>query len=162
MISSRLLATGLVGFLVWLQPAAAGAGEVILDSSGFISGSQSLVDSFSLPTAGTLTVTLSDIQWPDAIQGLNGFVSSANQVLVPDFGPGTESVSVGPGTVWVHWSGTGAGPLAIGAYGMEIQFQPAVVPVPLPGTLGLLGSGLLLATLLSRPRRRARSARGHS
>lgn len=149
---TTLAATVIISAFGWLHAATATAGEVVMATTGFISGTQSFVDTFDMPTAGTLTVSLTDIDWPDAINGLNAFVNSGNQVVLPDFGPGTESVSVGPGSVSVHWYGTGTGALETGLFGMEVQFQPGAMAVPLPGTLALLASGLLLVAFLGRRR----------
>ena len=57
-------------------------------------------------------------------------------------GGGTESMQVGPGTIYAHWFGDANGAYNLGVYSLEITFQPAVSTVPLPGALILLISGL--------------------
>jgi len=139
-------------------PARAGS-EVLMDTSGFISGTQSFVDTFYVGSAGTLTVTLSDTGWPAPIQGLDFFVTSANTVLAPVTGPGTDVIGVGPGTISVHWFGQASGPLQLGLFGIDLQFQPGAVPVPLPTSLLLLVSALA-AMLFSRRERRSQIQAG--
>jgi len=144
--SARLAAA--VGSLVLLTgPIAARAGTVLYDSSGFIEGQQSFVQGFNLTSAGTITVTLSNIPWLDTISGLDCFLTTANGALGTSMGPGTESFNVGPGMVYAHWFGDANGSFGLGVYGLDVVFQsngqgPSGTPVPLPASLLLLLSGL--------------------
>ena len=129
---------------------SANASTVLYDSSNFVQGQQSFVQAFDITTAGTLTVSLSDIPLWDAVSGLGAFVTTSNSVLTStagakSMGAGTASFSVGPGMVYTHWFGDAAGAYGVGLTGLSVQFQPGA-PVPLPGTLGsmLCGLGLLL------------------
>jgi len=138
----------LAGIVAWALPfSSASADTVLYDSSGFIQGQESFVQSFDITTAGTLTVSLSDIPWLDTISNLNFFLTTASGTVGASTGAGTESVSVGPGLVYAHWYGDAAGTFGVGAYGIKLTFQPNGSPVPIPGTLILLlsGVGLLFA-----------------
>jgi hypothetical protein len=125
-----------------LAPLVGRAATVLYDSSGFIQGQQSFVQGFDLTSAGTVTVTLSNIPWLDTIAGLDCFLSTANGAVGTSMGPGTESFTVGPGMVYAHWFGDANGAFGLGVYGLNIVFQPTGTPVPLPASLVLLLSGL--------------------
>jgi len=139
----RHLIIVLAGMIAWTLPFSfASADTVLYDSSGFIQGQQSFVQSFDITTAGTLTVSLSDIPWLDTVSNLNFFLTTASGTVGASTGAGTESMSVGPGMVYAHWYGDAAGTFGVGVYGIKLMFQPGGTPVPLPGTLVLLLSGL--------------------
>jgi hypothetical protein len=126
----------------WVLPiAAARADTVLYDSAGFLEGSQSFVQSFNITTPGTITVTLTDIAWLDAITNLTGFLTTTSGVVGQAFS-GSETMSVGPGTIYAHWFGEAQGPDDLGVLGVKISFQPSVAAVPLPASLCLLLSGL--------------------
>jgi len=116
------------------------ADEVLFDSAGFIEGTQSFDQSFDLTTPGTLTITLTNVAWPQQLASLNLLVSSTNATLGPQMGTGTESFAVAPGDVFAQWFGTAQGPLNTGVYSVKIAFVPS--PVPLPTSVALLLSGL--------------------
>ncbi len=144
--SARMAAA--VGSMALLSaPIAARAGTVLYDSSGFIEGQQSFVQGFELTSAGTVTVTLSNIPWFDTISGLDCFLTTASGAIGKSMGAGTESFNVGPGMLYAHWLGDANGAYGLGVYGLDITFQsngqsPNGTPVPLPASLILLLSGL--------------------
>jgi len=122
------------------------ADTVLYDSAGFIQGNQSFVDSFTLTTSGTLTISLADVPWLDPLTNLNVFVTSASGPLGSSMGIGAESMQIGPGTFYAHWFGDADGQYKIGVYSLQIMFRPqGTSPVPLPDSLVLLLSGLGLA-----------------
>jgi hypothetical protein len=137
-VTTLLLCAGL------MPVGSARAATVLYDSAGFIRGSQSFVDSFNITTPGTLTISLSDVPWLDTIAGLNFFLTSASGVFGPSMsGGGTESIQVGPGTMYAHWVGNANGSYGVGVFALKMTFQPGVpTAVPLPGALVLLLSGL--------------------
>jgi MYXO-CTERM domain-containing protein len=134
-------ATATLAFL--LAPFVGRAATVLYDSSGFIQGQQSFVQGFDLTSAGTVTVTLSNIPWLDTISGLDCFLSTANGAIGGSMSAGTESFDVGPGMLYAHWFGDARGAFGLGVYGLNIVFQASgQTPVPLPTSLILLLSGL--------------------
>ncbi len=135
-------ATTIATIAAWVLPfCTARADTVLYNNAGFIEGQQSFVQSFDITTAQTLTVSLSQIPWLDTISDLNFFVSTASGVVGQYMsGPGTESMNVGPGMIYVHWFGDANGQNGLGVYGIKIEC--ATTPVGLPGTLILLLSGL--------------------
>jgi len=128
---------------VWgLSIAPAHADTVLYDSSSFVTGQQSFVQSFNITTPGTLTVTLADIPWLDTISNLTGLVTTSSGIVGQTFTDGSESFSVAAGTIYTHWFGDAQGTYNIGVLGVKITFQPDVTPVPLPVPFVLLLSGL--------------------
>jgi hypothetical protein len=125
--------------------SAAHADTVLYDSAGFIQGQQAFVQSFDITTAGTMTVTLSNIPWMDTIADLGGFMSTSSGVINGSvMNAGTETFNVLPGVVYAHWFGDANGKYGIGVYGLDITYaaNQAVTPVPLPASLVLLLSGI--------------------
>lgn len=135
-LSVLLLVTGLM-----LSPTAR-AGTVLYDSASIISGQGGGTESLDLNTAGTLTITITNIPWLDAVSDLTSFLSTTTGVVGKTmFSAGSESVSVAPGTYYANWFGDAEGTYNEGVVGVNIQFQPSTA-VPLPGSLALLLSGL--------------------
>jgi hypothetical protein len=139
----QLICIALLGIGVWALPIDAATADTLYDSSGFVQGQQSFVQSFDITSPGTLTVSLSDIPWLDTISNLNFFLTTTTGPMGGSMGQGTESINVGPGVVFAHWFGDANGIFGVGAYGIKIEFQPST-PVPLPPSLPLALSGLLV------------------
>jgi hypothetical protein len=145
-----IMSTGVLGGAA--DPAA--ASQILYDSVGFMVGQQSFSDTFSVGGPGTLTVSLTDIAWPDQLASLNMVVSTPKGLLGPEVGAGTESYSLNGGPVTVQWFGTAQGPLDAGVYGMNIQFQSnGTTSVPLPTSIALFLSGIGLLAWQRRSRR---------
>jgi hypothetical protein len=128
-----------------LAAGSAGA-EMMYDGAGFVRGQQAGMESFNVSGPGTLTVQLSNVAWPVPLGSLNAVISSASGLLGPEMGAGTNSFKVmGAGEIFAQWFGTAQGPLDVGVYALNIDFQPnGVAPVPLPTSIALLASGLAL------------------
>jgi hypothetical protein len=129
----------------------------LLNSVGFIKGSQVISDAINIPSAGTLTVKLAGISWLDALQNLNCFVSApGGGILGSATNGGSETLDVQPGTLYVNWDAQASAPLYLGAYSISVNFQPATPPpppVPLPPELLLIASGLVALVFLAGRRR---------
>jgi hypothetical protein len=123
---------------------SADASEILYDSSGFMRGQQSMEETFVVNGPGTLTITLSNVDWPQSLASLNLLVSSTQGLLGPEMGPGTATFNVTGGDVFAQWFGTAQGPLNTGVYGLEVMWNSATAPVPLPTSFALLLAGLLL------------------
>jgi hypothetical protein len=142
--------------LCFVGATAAGSGgakasEVLYDSSGFIQGQQSFEQSFSLTGPGTLTVTLSNINWPTSLASLNMLVATSDGMLGPEMGEGTDDFKFKGGIIFAQWFGTAQGPLDTGLYGVKICWTPTAVPLPM--SIALLASGIALLIWQRRGRR---------
>jgi MYXO-CTERM domain-containing protein len=144
MKSRNILALLLLAAGVVMMPfAAAKADSVLYDEANFVEGQQSFTESFNITTPGTLTVSISNIAWLDVVSDLNCFVSTSKSVMNPlTNGGGTETFKVGAGAIYAHWFGSALGNYNLGVIGVKITFTPSSMPVPLPGSLILLLSGL--------------------
>jgi hypothetical protein len=142
----------LIGACIF-APASARADTVLYDGSGFLTGTQSFVESFNLPSAGILTVTLSNVAWPEQLATLNLLLTSAGGTLGPEMGTGTQTFNIAAGgNVFAQWFGKAQGPLDIGVFSMKIDFAPSVTAVPLPPAVVLMISGMALVLLQRRSR----------
>jgi hypothetical protein len=151
-----LAATALMLGAAFAPFGSACADTVLYDNSGFVQGSQSFVDSFTVTTPGTLTISLADVPWLDTLSGLNLFLTTASGPMGASMmGAGTESMQVGPGTFYAHWFGDANGQYKVGVYSLEIMFHPEFSAVPVPASLILLLSGLGL--MFAWPSRRSAS-----
>jgi hypothetical protein len=126
-----------------ISAEAARADTVLYDSATLISGVGGASQSIDLSTAGTLTLTVTNIPWLDVVSDLTSFLSTATGVVGgKTYSAGTESFSVGPGMYYANWFGDAQGIYNEGVVGVKIEFQPGASPVPLPSSLVLLLSGL--------------------
>lgn len=137
--------------LAGIRPA--GAAEVLYDNAGFVEGQQSFVQSFNITGPGTLTITMSNIAWPEPLANLDVVLGTSGGLMGPAMGAGSESFNVNSGVVFAQWFGTAQGPLDVGVYSMKIVFQPNGSVVPLPASIFLLPCGLLSLAVWRRRRR---------
>ncbi len=147
----NILCTAMCLIGAFAVASKAGAAEVLYDQSGFVAGQQSFVLSFDLPDPGMLTVSLANVAWPQQLASLDMVLSSASGMLAPELGVGTETFKVKGGMVYDQWFGTAQGPLDLCVYSMKVQYQPNVVP--LPASIALFASGLLLLAWQRRQRK---------
>lgn len=116
---------------------------VLLEQSGLVSGSQSFVYEFRAPSAGTVNVQLSNLNWPERLASVSFVATSATSVLTPMSGVGITTFDVlGPGAYFAHVAGVAQGALDLGLYSLRITFDGIAAPVPLPAGVWLLLSGL--------------------
>lgn len=131
------------------------ASNPLVERSGLITGSQSIVMPISVSTAGTFTVQLSDPIWPVRLSSLSFAATTSSSVLARMTAPGTMSFDVtGPTTLYATIYGIASGPASLGLYSMQVSFAP----VPLPGALALLLSALGGVFCIGRRRAAAASA----
>jgi hypothetical protein len=132
-----------------LGSTAAQASEILYEGVGFLQGTQSFTDSFSLSSPGSLTVTLSNVAWPTQLASLDMLVSQPSGALGPELdatsSTATATYNVTSGNVVAQWFGSAQGAMNAGVYALEIQFSPAnTVPLPTSIAVFLSGLGLLL------------------
>jgi hypothetical protein len=139
------------------------AESVLLSDTTLVSGSQSTVFSFQAPGPGTLSVELTDIDWPQTLSSLSFMATSGSQVLASWSDPGSQSgaslsFQVTGGRYFADVLATAGGPLDLGLYSLAIQFKPAVSPVALPASGVLLLTGLVLMVAVRRVAHARRAA----
>jgi hypothetical protein len=138
-----------VTFMAVAHPAV--ADEVVYNGVGFVTGQQSFEESFTASGPGTLTVTLTNFDWPTSLASLNLTVSTPQGLLGPEMSPGTAMFNVAAGTtIYTQWFATAQGALDAGVYGVKLDF--AQTTVPLSASVIFLVSGLILLGWLRRER----------
>src|SRR5215472_227697 len=86
--------------LLGLAAAPLKADTVLVAQTTLVIGSSTTVDSFNVPSAGTVTVQLANLPWPESLSSLT-FVANSPTQVVSDWSTtasGSESFAVGPGT----------------------------------------------------------------
>lgn len=122
-------------------PSQSRADTVLYDAANFVTGQQSFVQSFTVTSAGSLTVSLQDVAWLDTVQDLTFFLTSASGSVGGTMGAGTSTFDLAPGTYYAHWAGNAVGTYNMGVEQLKMQFTTAA-PVPLPTSLVMMLSGL--------------------
>lgn len=117
------------------------------------------MQSFSATGAGTFTVKLENLPWPERLAQLNCSVFSNDGLIQQLSESGEFSFDVtGPGTYFAKITALAQGALKIGLFSFKVSFDPAASPVPVPAAVWLLASGL---GLLGFRQRALRAKRGH-
>ncbi|MEZ5500746.1 MAG: hypothetical protein R3E77_15135 [Steroidobacteraceae bacterium] len=124
--------------------------SVLYEGTSLVTGSTLSIIGFDVPAAGTVTVALTEMSWPDRLAELSFAATTATTTLGQLAQAGTTSIAVsGPMALFAIVHSVAQGALNAGLYSLRITFTPAgITPVPLPPALGLLilaASMLLLA-----------------
>jgi hypothetical protein len=150
-LTAAICAMGLWGLGMGAASAStvAGASSVLYDNAGFVHGQQTFEQTLDLSGPGVLTVSLSNISWPETLTSLDFLLTTSAGPVGPSMGAGTQTFQVDGGRLFALWFGQAAegpqDPFNLGVYGLKIVFQPYAPPaVPLPATSLLLLSGLAL------------------
>ena len=152
---------GLATLLLYaLVATVAQAATQLLGDTTLVTGSESAVYSFNAPAAGTVTVQLSNLNWPQALSSLSFMTATPSNVLSP-LTHSTSTVQslafqvAAGGTYFADVMAVAGGPLDLGAYSLSVSFTP-VAPVPLPSSGALLLG--VVASLIGLSLRRATRA----
>ncbi len=114
---------------------------------------------FSVPAAGTVTVTLTDLNWPTKLASLTFAATTPTAVLAGLASAGRTSFTVGSSGVYDAVVDAVASPqsfLDLGWYSLTIDFTAAV---PLPPTVLLMLSGIACLALVAFGKRVGRNPR---
>jgi hypothetical protein len=100
-----------------------------------------MIETLSLTSAGALTVTVTDLLWPQALQSLSFAITNNQGVLESMSGAGQLTYNAtGPMTLFANVFAVSNSLAGSGGYHINVSFSPSVVP--LPGALWLLLSGI--------------------
>jgi hypothetical protein len=138
-----LKAAGIL-FAAWIAPwSAAHADMVVFDSMSFFQGQQAFTQTFDVTTAGTLSVSTTEVPWLDSVTNLSFFLTSPTGTMGQTLtGAGNELFNIKPGTYTANWFGNAEGLYNMGVVGVDVTFYPTGTPVPLPASILLMLSGL--------------------
>lgn len=114
-----------------------------LQKSLMVSGSYSGIESFSVTRAGTLTIHLENIAWPERLSQLNCSIYSQSGFMHSLTDSATLSFDIaGAGTYFANISAGAGGLLNLGLFSFKVSFVPSTPTVPVPAAVWLLGSVL--------------------
>ncbi len=140
--------------LLGIAPAMADVVS-LTDSGSFydavpVLGRNQSVTDFRATTAGTVTITLSDVNFTSVLQSLRLDLNSGGTHLQTVTGPGALYLTVSAQQVFsTSIFGIAQGARSLGLYTLDVQFSP-MNSVPLPASLWLLATGLACASRLLR------------
>ncbi|MET0498693.1 MAG: VPLPA-CTERM sorting domain-containing protein [Steroidobacteraceae bacterium] len=116
-----------------------GSPSASLNQSIVVRGTSLIVNQLDLPSAGVLTIRLSDIKWPDALSALSFLVTDLDNTWNTLNGAGDLLVNVtGPTQLFAAVFARSVDDNSFGLYNLRADFSP----VPLPAAMWLLLSGL--------------------
>src|SRR5215472_6670456 len=122
-----------------LMATLAQASTQLIADTTLVSGSETATLSFQAPGPGTVTVQLTNLDWPQALSSLSFMATTSNQVLSPWSASSLSSFQVpASGTYYADVLAVAGGSLDLGAYSLSLTFTPATAPVPLPSSGALL------------------------
>jgi hypothetical protein len=120
---------------------AAHADTILMSQSTMVSGTFSSVHSFATTQAGTLTLKLENIAWPERLAALSCNLYDNKSMLGSLATTGEIRLELAaPGTFFSHLFAQSGGALDLGLFSLKVTFAPAAPTVPLPAGLWLLGS----------------------
>ena len=124
----------------------ASADTLLVEASPLVSGTQSDVYTLSTSKAGSVTVSLSNLGWPDRLSTLSFALATSSGVLKTFSGEGQQTIDLGTaGTYYAIVTGTASGHWNLGMYSLRMSFSTlgeGPGPVPLPAAVWLMLSGL--------------------
>jgi hypothetical protein len=129
------------------------ADMMLVSETGLVSGSQSTVYTLVAPSAGSVTISLSNLSWPDPLASLSFALTTSTGVLKTMDQAGQMTIDLsGAGTYYALVSGIAQGKWDMGLYSLTASFSalPGGPEVPLPAAVWLLLSGLALTWGVSR------------
>ncbi len=127
-----------------------GSASALIERSGLITGSASVIIPVTVGSGGTFSVSLADPAFPTPLAQLSFAATTTSAVLARMSGPGTMSFDVTEaGTYYATVFGATQAPLSLGLYSLRVSFAP----VPLPAAVWFMLSALgALATVTQRKR----------
>jgi hypothetical protein len=143
-VFQRLASLSLV--LLYALCASTADASMLVSETSLVTGTESSTYSFDAPGPGTLTVQLSNLDWPQSLSTLSFAATTANQVMGQWSTATSQTQSYQIGTSGLYFAdimATAGGPLDLGLYSLSIDFTPAGSPVPLPPSGWLLIAGVL-------------------
>jgi hypothetical protein len=143
----------LAGSLIVTQRAKASTlpdATVLYSDSPMVQGSADTLTTLSVPGAGELFLTLTDLDFPSPFSSLKFSLTDTAGALVGFADPGTLTLDLTkPTTLYADVIATTQAGTEAGLYNLTATFLDAS-PVPLPASGLLLGGGIALALFIKR------------
>jgi hypothetical protein len=121
--------------------ASGASSDSLYSGSKLVVGASASVVQLSIPSAGTLTLTWTDLDFSSDLAGLEVGLSEASKTLGDfDYDGSTTVDLTGPVMLYATVFATAQGSMDVGLYHLSAMFAPAVVAVPVPA-IGVWGVG---------------------
>lgn len=129
--------------------------DVVFQRVSFLTGDGLFTDNFSIDTAGTYQVTLTDFAFPNPMLETGINITSATESFGSLIGPGSFAFDAAPGDYYLSFFGKATGlaqyGIEIAQYGIQISQIGNASAVPVPATAWLFSTGLVgLAGIMRR------------
>src|SRR5581483_6209821 len=122
----RRLAVGALFALAATAAPFANADTLLTEASPLISGTRSDVYTISAPTAGSVTVSLANLNWPSPLDSLSFALATSSGVLQKFSGAGKQTIDIGSaGTYYAIVTGTASATNGwnLGMYSLRLTFS---------------------------------------
>lgn len=149
----KAFAVVMLWLLAWLGGGGAQADIIdvevspVFENVGFLSGSEGVTKHFDIQNSGLYQATLSDFSFPSEFKKLSLVVTTATNRLGSLDGPGSFIFNATPDRYYASVFGVSGKVFNFGLYGVEVS---SLAPVPIPGSIILLFSGITGLMLLVR------------
>lgn len=115
----------------------------LLQHTELVGGESGTALGFLVPKAGSVSVSLADLSWPEAFDSLSVMIVKGISVLGSLSGAGEFSFdATSPGKYFALVLSDAKGELDLGLYSLNIKFNSLTAPVPLPAAAWLLMAGV--------------------
>lgn len=135
----RVMILGMLSFV--LSGGAAHADMLLVNKNVMVTApSVPIAETLTLTSAGTLTMTVTDLAWPQALAALSFAITDSTHALLTADAAGSLIYQVtSPMTLFANVFATPNAASNAGLYHLSVSFAPVV---PLPAAVWLLFSGL--------------------
>lgn len=116
-------------------------GNILFQSSTMVTSANINLTELDITTPGTLYVSLSDVKWPSALNALSFTLFNSSEIIGTKLAGNWTFDIASPSTFFASIFAS-PGSATAGLYNVQINFQSAVAPVPLPAAAWLLLSGI--------------------
>jgi hypothetical protein len=129
--------------------ALSGSSASLYSGSKLVLGDSASVVDLSIPAAGVLSLTWTDLAFSAQLSSLDLWLSDGTKSLDASQGDGSLTMTFsGPTMLYASIFAAAQGSMDVGLYHVAATFTPAVAAVPLP-PLGVWGLGLGFLALLA-------------
>ena len=138
------VASSLLAFAFFLGAGLAQASTVAYEKVELFSGETIFTESFEITEAGSYLATLTDFEFPSAMEETGMNITTASEMPGSLLAPGSFTFEATPGDYFLSFFGfaDASSSTMLGQYGIEVRMTE-MPEIPIPAAVWLFGSGLL-------------------